>query len=235
MSVTRQRRLAAGVEMQPDSAPHARVWAPARKSAEIVLDSNRARTLAARAGGSGVFRRRAARHSNRRSLLGAARRTDAAARSRVALPAGRSDGPSMVVDPQGFEWTDASWRGIEPDGQALYELHVGTFTPEGTWRAAAAQLDALVDLGDHGRRNDAGRRFSRPVRLGLRRRQSLCADPALRHARRSPGVRRSRARGRPRRDPRRRLQPPRARRQLPGGVLAGLLHGPLQERLGAGA
>ena len=46
-----------------------------------------------------------------------------------------------------FPWTDGRWRGIQTDGQVIYELHVGTFTPEGTWRAAAAELEALADLG----------------------------------------------------------------------------------------
>ena len=64
----------------------------------------------------------------------------------------------------------------------------------------------------HGARGDAGRRVPRPLRLGLRRRRPVRADPALRHARRLPALRRSRARARARRHPRRRLQPLRARR-----------------------
>ena len=56
-------------------------------------------------------------------------------------------GPSAIVDPSAFRWTDGRWRGLQADGQVIYELHVGTFTPEGTWRAAAAELDALADLG----------------------------------------------------------------------------------------
>ena len=53
----------------------------------------------------------------------------------------------MVVDPSAFRWTDQAWRGLKPHGNILYELHVGTFTPEGTWRAATAQLAALANLG----------------------------------------------------------------------------------------
>jgi maltooligosyltrehalose trehalohydrolase len=56
-------------------------------------------------------------------------------------------GPSAIVDPSRFPWTDRDWRGLTPDGQVLYEMHVGTFTPEGTWRAAAEQLPRLADLG----------------------------------------------------------------------------------------
>jgi maltooligosyltrehalose trehalohydrolase len=51
------------------------------------------------------------------------------------------------VDPGQFTWTDTSWRGVELPGQIVYEMHVGTFTPEGTLRAAAEQLPYLKDLG----------------------------------------------------------------------------------------
>lgn len=53
----------------------------------------------------------------------------------------------MVVDARAFPWTDRDWRGIGPEGQILYEMHVGTFTAEGTFRSAAAQLEYLAELG----------------------------------------------------------------------------------------
>jgi maltooligosyltrehalose trehalohydrolase len=56
-------------------------------------------------------------------------------------------GPSAYVDPRLFAWTDAGWRGLRPDNQVIYEMHVGTFTPEGTWAAAARQLRELARLG----------------------------------------------------------------------------------------
>ena len=56
-------------------------------------------------------------------------------------------GPSQVVDHTRFAWTDANWRGCTLEGQVLYEMHIGTFTPEGTWRAAAERLEALRDIG----------------------------------------------------------------------------------------
>jgi len=56
-------------------------------------------------------------------------------------------GPSVVVDPAAFAWTDAGWNGIAPDRHVLYELHVGTFTAEGTWTAAARWLRYLADVG----------------------------------------------------------------------------------------
>jgi maltooligosyltrehalose trehalohydrolase len=51
------------------------------------------------------------------------------------------------VDPSTFEWTDAAWAGVPLEGQILYELHVGTFTPEGTWASAERQLPELARLG----------------------------------------------------------------------------------------
>ncbi len=54
---------------------------------------------------------------------------------------------SEVVDPLAFEWTDDDWAGLPWEEHVFYELHVGTFTPEGTFGAAAAKLDALADLG----------------------------------------------------------------------------------------
>ncbi len=56
-------------------------------------------------------------------------------------------GPSQVVDHTRFAWTDANWRGCTLEGQVIYEMHIGTFTPEGTWRAAADRLEALRDIG----------------------------------------------------------------------------------------
>jgi maltooligosyltrehalose trehalohydrolase len=57
------------------------------------------------------------------------------------------DGPSEVVDHTGFGWTDRSWRGIPLAGAVLYELHVGTFSAEGTFAGAIEHLDHLVELG----------------------------------------------------------------------------------------
>jgi maltooligosyltrehalose trehalohydrolase len=54
---------------------------------------------------------------------------------------------SRVVDHARFGWTDDAWRGLPLAGSVLYELHVGTFTPEGTLDAAIQRLDHLADLG----------------------------------------------------------------------------------------
>src|SRR2546423_1332143 len=52
-------------------------------------------------------------------------------------------GPSRVVDPAAFAWTDGGWRGAGVRGQVIYEMHIGTFTGPGTWEAAARELSEL--------------------------------------------------------------------------------------------
>jgi maltooligosyltrehalose trehalohydrolase len=56
-------------------------------------------------------------------------------------------GPSQVVDSNRFRWTDEEWRGPARNGQVIYELHLGTFTREGTWRAGTEKLPDLAQLG----------------------------------------------------------------------------------------
>ncbi|MGI5950431.1 MAG: malto-oligosyltrehalose trehalohydrolase [Brooklawnia sp.] len=56
-------------------------------------------------------------------------------------------GPSRVFDTGAFEWTDDDWQGAEVLGSVMYELHIGTFTPQGTLDAAIERLDHLVRLG----------------------------------------------------------------------------------------
>jgi maltooligosyltrehalose trehalohydrolase len=56
-------------------------------------------------------------------------------------------GPSQVVDLRDFPWTDAGWKGFALEDSVLYELHVGTFTPEGTFTSLISRLDELADLG----------------------------------------------------------------------------------------
>jgi len=56
-------------------------------------------------------------------------------------------GASMVVDPLAFDWKDGAWNGRAWEEAVIYELHIGTFTPEGTFAAAIGKLDYLADLG----------------------------------------------------------------------------------------
>ncbi len=56
-------------------------------------------------------------------------------------------GPSEVIDPSAFRWTDAAWKGVEPEDLVVYELHVGTFSPEGTFDGVRERLPYLKELG----------------------------------------------------------------------------------------
>jgi len=56
-------------------------------------------------------------------------------------------GPSEVVDPTTFRWADQQWSGAGRQGQVIYEMHVGTFTPEGTWQSATQKLPHLQQSG----------------------------------------------------------------------------------------
>ncbi|WP_299637677.1 malto-oligosyltrehalose trehalohydrolase [Devosia sp.] len=72
--------------------------------------------------------------------------------TRVPDPASRFqpddvDGPSEVIDPRSYDWQDAGWRGRPWEEAIIYEMHVGTFSPQGTFLGAIEKLDHLVDLG----------------------------------------------------------------------------------------
>ena len=129
---------------------HARVWAPRRKSVELVTfgeDGAAGRVVPLEREDGGFFSACApgvkAGTRYRYRLDGGDAFPDPASRYQPDGP----HGPSQVVDPTTFNWTDAGWRGISRAGQIISEIHIGTFTPEGTFRAATAKLDALADVG----------------------------------------------------------------------------------------
>lgn len=56
-------------------------------------------------------------------------------------------GPSQIIDPGSFSWSDQDWKGLPREKQVIYEMHLGTFTAEGTFLAAAAELAELARIG----------------------------------------------------------------------------------------
>jgi len=56
-------------------------------------------------------------------------------------------GPSRIVDPRAFPWSDASWKGLPLESFVIYELHTGTFTPEGTFEGIISRLPFFRELG----------------------------------------------------------------------------------------
>jgi maltooligosyltrehalose trehalohydrolase len=138
------RRLPIGAEPSREGTSF-RVWAPKRRSVEVVLESGAAAPLAREPSGyfSGVVLAAPAGSLYRFRLDGAGTFPDPASRFQPGGP----HGPSQVVDPALFPWTDAGWRGIAIEGQVLYEMHIGTFTREGTWEAARREFGELASAG----------------------------------------------------------------------------------------
>jgi maltooligosyltrehalose trehalohydrolase len=144
-SGAKARRYPIGAELIGDGVSF-RVWAPAREKAWLVLEGGGETEMTRDE--DGYF-----------SLDVPGLKNGALYRFRLdgidgllADPASRyqpdgPEGPSMVVDPTTFRWTDDDWQGVSPASQVLYEMHVGTFTPEGTYKAATEKLPHLKDIG----------------------------------------------------------------------------------------
>lgn len=140
------RRFAVGIEFQGSHAAF-RIWAPKRRRVEVVFegdDPERAESLVAE--GDGYFSGSAPAKPGDRYWL----RLD----GRVVVPDPASHyqplgphGPSEIVDSAAFVWRDQAWRGPPEECPILYEMHIGTFTPEGSWQAAQRHLPELRDLG----------------------------------------------------------------------------------------
>jgi maltooligosyltrehalose trehalohydrolase len=134
-----------GAEPLMDGSTHFRVWAPDRDRVEVVVNGSQT-ALASEADGwfGGAVEGVRAGDRYRFRLDGAeGLLPDPASRFQPEGP----EGPSEVIDPTTFEWTDAGWPGARLPGQVMYELHVGTFSREGTWAGAAARLGHLSELG----------------------------------------------------------------------------------------
>ena len=134
-----------GAELQPDGGVHFRIWAPLPKSIVLVVDGvehamqteedgyRSAYVAVARAGSRYGYR-----VDDGERIL-----PDPASRAQPEGP----HGPSAVVDASIYCWTDLAWPGVRREGQVIYEMHVGTFTREGTWTAAIDKLPLLKEIG----------------------------------------------------------------------------------------
>ncbi|HEY8149881.1 MAG TPA: malto-oligosyltrehalose trehalohydrolase [Vicinamibacteria bacterium] len=138
------RRLPVGAEILPSGEAHFRVWAPRRRSVEVTLEGGRTPLSAEGAGYfSGTVREARAGALYKYRLDGGESFPDPASRFQPEGP----HGPSQVIDPAAYPWRDRAGKGLSLPGQVLYEMHVGTFTTEGTWDAARGELPALRELG----------------------------------------------------------------------------------------
>jgi maltooligosyltrehalose trehalohydrolase len=152
-----ERVMPIGAEICPQGGVHFRVWAPRRKQVEVVpIESDKPlweqeirSGTALRSEGNGYF---SGTVSDMRAgslyafaLDRAGMYPDPASRFQPFGPHGASE----VIDPNSFSWneSESKWRGCSLKGQVLYEMHFGTFTPEGTYRAAIEKLPLLKEVG----------------------------------------------------------------------------------------
>jgi len=148
VSRTQVHRMPFGAEVGADGGVRFSLWAPAAKQVDLALiDGPQPGHVTLRDAGNGWFE----------TTVEAADTTTHYAfhvdgQPLVPDPASRSNpdgvhGPSRVVDPRAYEWKAADWRGRPWHEAVVYEMHIGTFTPEGTFAAAINRLDDLVALG----------------------------------------------------------------------------------------
>lgn len=140
-----KRKYAVGAEVHPTGV-HFRLWAPRAKRVDLViggesipLKADGDGYLAAFVKGIGPSAQYGFRIDGDQKLI-----PDPASRFQ---PSGPHE-PSEVVDPKPYRWRDISWPGIdEGTAKIIYELHIGTFSPEGTWKGAAKKLSWLRSMG----------------------------------------------------------------------------------------
>lgn len=145
--VRRRHHMPFGAELTADGGVRFRLWAPAAREVELLLDGADAPAVKMQSLPDGWFslETRAARPGSRYRY-----RIDG--RQEVPDPASRYNpegvhGPSEVIDAGGYAWTDEDWRAPPWHTAVIYELHVGTFNAPGTFASVAARLQHLVRLG----------------------------------------------------------------------------------------
>jgi malto-oligosyltrehalose trehalohydrolase len=141
---TRMHHMPFGAELQADGRVRFRLWAPPHREVQIELDGGTVAMKPVDEGWHELVTDRARAGTRYRFVL-----PDGL---RVPDPASRYQlqdvhGPSEVVDPTAYAWRDAGWSGRPWHEAVVYELHIGAFTPEGTFGAAIGKLDHLVALG----------------------------------------------------------------------------------------
>lgn len=143
----RQHAMPFGAEVLLDGQVRFRLWAPKAKRIDLCLRNDSENLLPLRRDDSGWFEL-----VTDRAQPGTRYKYQVDGEIKVPDPASRFQpedvhGPSEVIDASAFKWSDDAWRGRPWEEAATYELHVGTFTPEGTFAAVEKRLDYLVDLG----------------------------------------------------------------------------------------
>ena len=143
----RKHTMPFGADVLPDGSVRFRLWAPAAKTASLCLEDETKRQISLTQLEQGWFEL-----ITREATPGARYRFLINGETKVPDPASRFQpadvhGPSEVLDPAAFEWKDDRWRGRPWEEAVIYELHIGAFTPEGTFRGVEEKLDYLRALG----------------------------------------------------------------------------------------
>jgi maltooligosyltrehalose trehalohydrolase len=144
-----------GAELTAQGAVRFRLWAPAARKVEVVItgaphepqSESAPRIIPMRPAGEGSYEL-----VTEAAHAGSLYRYRIDGEIEVPDPASRFNpydvsGPSRVVDSRAFQWSDSAWRGRPWHAAVVYELHVGTFTPEGTFAGVERKLDHLIELG----------------------------------------------------------------------------------------
>ena len=147
----RRSALRFGATLIGNSRTHFRVWAPKAKKVDVALNhadrTEQQRTTSLKRKDNGIFEcvvdNCPAGTQYRFQLDNRAPRPDPYSRFQ---PQG-VHGPSEVIDPNAHSWSDVNWKGHENRELVIYEMHLGSFTQEGTYLAAIDRLDQLVELG----------------------------------------------------------------------------------------
>ena len=139
------RRLPVGAELLDRNRTHVRVWTTTARRVEVVREGGPSTRLEPEGRGyfSGVVAMGAGALYRFRLDGGDVLYPDPASRFQPDGP----HGPSQVINPSSFKWTDDDWRGARLEGQIVYEMHIGTFTREGTWASAILELPELARIG----------------------------------------------------------------------------------------
>jgi maltooligosyltrehalose trehalohydrolase len=135
-----------GAQVQEEGGTYFRVWAPTAKSVAVVFeDSSQPVELQPEREGyfAGLAEQASAGAYYKLQLDGGEAYPDPASRFQPTGPHGYSE----VIDAHSFRWTDQNWPGVRIKNQVIYEMHIGTFTQEGTWSAAAEKLQYLKQTG----------------------------------------------------------------------------------------
>ena len=147
----RRHNMPFGAECRDDGRVRFRLWAPAAKKVEVCIVGADAKETGERLPLDRLDRGWFELVTNA-AKPGTHYRYRIDSNQEVPDPASRFQphdvhGSSEVIDPRAFYWQDADWRGRPWDEAVIYELHVGAFTPAGTFSSVRERLDYLADLG----------------------------------------------------------------------------------------